>query len=467
MKHSVAAAGVAALMLGAFPALAADPEIEALRAELAAMKQAYEARISTLETKLAQYDTKVAHSEAKAVAAEATARKAAVAATQKPASESAFNPAISAVLVGTYGVSERDPGSYSLQGFIPSGGEVGPIARSFSLGESEIGIAANIDHLFRGQLTLAIPPEQNSIAVEEGFIQTTGLGYGTTLRAGRFFSGLGYQNQQHAHAWDFVDAPLAYKVMLGGQLHNDGVQLKWVAPTDWLLELGAELANGGPFPSTDRGENGATTYVLFAHAGGDLGASSSWRGGVSWLNTAPRKRTYDDFDSAGNAVVNSFSGTSNTLVVDGVWKWAPEGNATQRNLTLQSEYFFRDENGQLRFDTGNTGLVGDYTARQHGLYAQAVYQFMPRWRVGYRYDWLDAGTRRIGLVDSGSLLAGDFPLLVPASPERHSVMLDWTPSEFSRIRLQYIHDESNPALSDEQLWLQIITSMGAHGAHRY
>ncbi len=474
MNASFAATSAAMLLLGAGPAMAADPDIAAMRTEIAQMKQAYEARITALESKLVQYETKTGHSEAKAVAAEtkaivaeATARKAAVAASQKPSSEAAFNPAISAVLVGTYGLSEQNPAHYALQGFVPTGGEVNPIARNFSLGESELGIAANIDPLFRGQLTIALPPESGEVGVEEGFIQTLGLGHGTTLKAGRFLSAVGYLNQQHAHSWDFADAPLAYKAMLGGQLRNDGVQLKWVAPTDWLLELGAELANGGRFPSTDRGENGATTYVLSAHSGGDAGNSASWRAGAAWLNTAPRDRRYKDVDSLGNGVVNAFSGQSDTLVVDGIWKWAPLGNATQRNLTLQAEYFYRDESGQLHFDADHTALAGRYTARQSGLYAQAVYQFMPRWRVGYRFDWLDAGTRSVGLVDDGSLLAADFPLLAPYDPQRHAVMLDWTPSEFSRLRLQYAHEDSRPGANDNQLLLQIITSLGAHGAHRF
>ena len=51
-------------------------------------------------------------------------------------------------------------------------------------------------------------------------MQTTALGNGFTLKAGRFFSSIGYLNPQHAHAWDFVDAPLAYQALLGGQLRR-------------------------------------------------------------------------------------------------------------------------------------------------------------------------------------------------------------------------------------------------------
>ena len=34
-----------------------------------------------------------------------------------------------------------------------------------------------------------------------------------------------------------------------------------------------------------------------------------------------------------------------------------------------------------------------YSGTQQGFYVQGIYQFMPQWRVGYRYDWLSAGIR--------------------------------------------------------------------------
>jgi hypothetical protein len=52
-------------------------------------------------------------------------------------------------------------------------------------------------------------------------------------------------------------------------------------------------------------------------------------------------------------------------------------------------------------------------------------------------------------------------------------MLDWNPSEFSRIRLQFNRDQSRQdpgtgsAITDNQLFLQYIFSLGAHGAHRF
>jgi hypothetical protein len=111
--------------------------------------------------------------------------------------------------------------------------------------------------------------------------------------------------------------------------------------------------------------------------------------------------------------------------------------------------------------------TGDYSAVQNGWYLQAIYQFMPMWRVGARYDRLDSGAPRIGQVESGGLAAADFPILQSARPSRTSLMFDFSPSEFSRFRLQLGADRSNPSLTDRQVFLQYIMSLGAHGAHTF
>jgi hypothetical protein len=130
------------------------------------------------------------------------------------------------------------------------------------------------------------------------------------------------------------------------------------------------------------------------------------------------------------------------------------------NFKLQGEYFRRNESGSLDFNS----MVGDYSSRQSGWYLQGVYQFMAQWRVGYRYDRLDHGSVSNGL----GLTAADAPLLLTDhNPTRNTVMLDWSPSEFSRVRLQVAADKSRAGFTDNQVLLQYILSLGAHGAHPF
>ncbi|GAB2889869.1 TonB-dependent receptor [Uliginosibacterium flavum] len=440
-------------------AQAADnADLQQIRKDIEQLRQSYEARIRELEARLAQTDSKAAAAQQSAAS---TAEKLATTPATPPnlPSANAFNPEISLVLSGTYANLSKDPGSWKMSNFVPSGDEIGPGKRSFSLGESELGLRSNIDQYFYGQATLAISGE-NEIGVEEAFVQTTALPKGLQAKAGRFFSGIGYMNSQHAHTWDFVDAPLANQAFLGGQYSQDGAQLKWVAPLSTFLELGMDVGAGERFPGNTRNKNGAGSTALFAHTGGDIGTSQSWQVGASWLRAAPRERSYDTTDLAGSEVSNSFSGRSQLYVIDGVWKWAPNGNAERINLKLQGEYFRRRETGELAYDTAAQNLSDSYRSAQAGWYMQSVFQFMPRWRVGARFDQLDSGT-----VDYAS--NGDFLANTGYKPKRSSLMLDWSPSEFSRIRLQYAKDQAREGVKDDQFFLQYQMSLGAHGAHSY
>jgi hypothetical protein len=475
MHRRILCAMAFAVVWGApLAARAQDTELSKIRDEIRQMKEAYEKRIEALEKRLQENEAKTGRAAESAAQAGNAAAQAAVQASSRPQAESALNPGISAILNGVYTNLKQDPNTFRINGFVPTMGAVGPGKRGLSLGESELGFSANIDHNFRGSLIASIAPDSNRIGVEEATIQTIGLSNGFAIKAGRFFSAAGYQNQIHAHNWDFTDAPLASKVFLGNRLSEDGIQIKWVAPTTGLYwDVGLEVGQGKSFPAGPEGgrnKNGIGSGNLFTHIGGDIGSSLAWQGGVSYLHTSPQDRTYGDFDSTGTGVTNSFTGRTRLWVLDGVLKWAPNQNPTVTNFKLQGEYFRRSENGNLTYDTQAASLgsqTGGYASRQSGWYLQGVHQFMPMWRVGYRYDRLNAGRTNIGLVDSGALSAADFPILGAYNPKRNTVMVDWSLSEFSRLRLQLARDYSRMGFTDNQIFLQYIVSMGAHGAHKF
>jgi hypothetical protein len=426
---------LAAAIAAAFP-VHADPQLDALRAELQELKTAYETRLQTLEARLQQAEARTA---APAIQTEPAA--------QAPA-RSGFNPDISLILQGKYAHLE-DRADRSITGFLPSGAE-GP-SRGFSVDESELVLSASIDPWFRGYLNAVLA--DGEVGVEEAWFQTTSLGQGLSIKGGRFRSGIGYQNEQHPHAWDFATNSLVYEALFGEGYGQDGLQMKWLAPTDTFLEFGAEAGRGGAFPSTERDSNGFPSLALFGHVGGDVGTSHSWRAGLSYLHARPQGRDLDDADVAG-----AFSGKSRTWLADFVWKWAPNGNATRQNFKFAAEYFQRRESGELNGD-----ISGPYSADQSGVYAQGVYQFMPHWRVGYRYDRLFRGDVVFNGADAGATLAS----LADYDPRRHSLMLDYSASEFSRLRLQYSRDEAQQDIDENQVYVQYIHSLGSHGAHKF
>ena len=459
---SIAAGCALACMLLPAAGRAAD-DVATVRAELAALKKDYDARVAALEARITQLESAAAASVAAPAAVPVAVP---VAGRGGNTGAAAFNPALSLILVGSYASLSRDPADYRIAGFIPSGDE-GPGVRGFSLGESELTVAANVDPYFFANATISVLAD-NHIQVEEAYFKTIALPKGFVLKGGRFFSGIGYLNEVHAHAWDFIDQPLIYQALLASQFTQDGMQLKWVAPTDTFIELGAEAGNGANFPGTELNSNKLNAYALFGHVGGDFGDSLSWRTGASWLDERANDRAFDDGFEAGAPVLNSFSGKSRTLMADAILKWAPHGDPTVHQLKVQAEYMRREEDGQLALDSSGASVDGPYTSVQSGWYLQSVYQFVPRWRVGVRYDELDSGSPHIGLVATGLFNAVNFPVLLPASPRRVSAMLDWSPSEFSRLRAQYAWDEARAAAErDHQFFLQYIYAIGAHGAHKF
>lgn len=425
-------------------------ELEALRAEIQQMKQSYEARIQTLESRIQTTETVAGEADKKA-------EKASVQASARPTSTNALNPDISLILSGTYANRSQDS-NYHISGF-QAGGEIGPGTKGFNLGESELGVYANVDPNFYGGVNLALAPD-NSIGVEEAFVQTTSLPYGVTLKMGRFFSSVGYLNEQHAHTWDFVDNPLAYQAFLGNQFGDDGVQFKWLAPTDLFMEFGAEYGRGRIADTEGRDKNSGGAGSVFAHFGGDIGASSNWRAGLSYLEVSPQERQSVDLDASGNSVTNSFTGNNKIWLADFVWKWAPNGNSKNTSFKLQGEYVHRNEKGDLTYDADNLANTSRYKASQDGWYIQGVYKFLPYWRTGMRYDRLDSGSVDYGL-NSANLTTIDY------KPQRISWMVDFNPSEFSRIRLQLSQDKSRQDATDNQVFIQYQMSLGAHGAHKY
>ena len=346
-----------------------------------------------LDALRSDYEARIAALEQRLAVAEQNAAQANYAAQQAPttpgpsASSAAFNPAIGVVFQGAL-VEVQDE---TVEG------------EGFALGETELIMSANVDDKFSAYLTTALEYEdgETELELEEAWVETLALPAGFSARFGRMFSGIGYQNARHRHTWDFADQALVYDAFLDGRYVDNGARLRWLAPTDLYLELGGEIMQGEGDPS------GLNAYTLFSNIGGDVGTDNSWLAGVSRLD-----------QDAGQQLTGAHF----------VWKWAPDGNWKERNFIFQAEY--------LR----NKDMVTD-----NGWYAQAVFQPIPRWRLGARVDALD-----LELDD----------------PRRYTVMFDWSNSEFSRLRFQGARNDE--ARGDNNEWaLQYIHSIGAHGAHTF
>jgi len=448
-------------------------EQQRLRKELAALRASYESRIRELETRLESLE-QLARQPVAPVTATLPEVTSPAPATGGGLTSNDYNPAISLTLQGSLNGYTRDPDEYSLPGF-QLGGDAGLAAEGLTLDETELTAAASVDQLFFGQATLGLHEDADGteVDIEEAFVEPLALPAGLGGRFGRFYSDVGYLNSRHTHTWDFHDAPLVYRAFLGRQYRDDGLRLSWTAPTAVYLSAGAETFAGNRFPGGDSETTLGDVQTAFLKLGGDVGTGHAWQAGLSaLLADAHERESGHGHGHDGGAATSVFSGDSDLYGAELVWKWAPGGNPRVRNFIFQTEAFYREEDGEVRFaEEGDQALLG-YDGDQWGLYVQGVYQFRPRWRIGARYDRLQADNALQvrdpgGFSDPGEVIAESGFDDEGYTPERYSLMLDWSPSEYSRLRAQYNRDESYPGAIDHQWSLQYLMSLGSHAAHAF
>lgn len=401
-------------------------ELEALKAQMLQMQE----RINQLETATAPV---------------------AVAPVAAPTSANAFNPAISAVLNGHYGHFSNNDSTISGFGI---GEEAGRTGEGLTLDEAELNINANIDDMFFGNITAALAYEdgETEVELEEAYIKTLGLPYGTSLKAGRFFAPIGYVNEMHAHTDDFVDRALPNRVFLNNSYKDNGLQGSIILPTDLYSELGVFGFQGNDFPGGGNEGSEPGSYGLYGKLGGDIGDNQNWLAGLSYMHATSEERS-------GNEDNLLFNGDSDLYAASLRYTWDPTGNPKEQQVTVQGEYFLRDENGAYEDVAAATGPIG-FDGQQSGWYLQSVYKFMPEWRVGARYSRLN--TDDVPLALAGTELDSD-----GHDPWNAALMADWSQSEFSRVRLQYGYEELADNQKDNQILVQYIMSLGAHPAHKF
>lgn len=356
------------------------------------------------------------------------------------------NPNISMVF-NTYAYSSNlttdQVRSRSIPGYTATGLER---RNGFNLEAAELALYAPVDPYFN--LYATIPVTEDNTTVEEVYFVTTALPQGHQIKGGKFKSGFGRLNSQHAHVWDFVDAPLPYRAFIGDEGFSEkGIQYTYIPPLPFYTIVGVEALQG----ESDRlfgadAASGAHAYTAFVKASFDIGDNSTVLFGPSVVTGKTKTSTVADN--------SDFTGDTTLYGMELTYKWKP---AKYQGFKVQSEYLYRTQFGQLT-DLGSS-LVERLDRNQDGLYFQGVYLWN-RWELGARYDTL-------GLFKDDYILSGT-KQDQGRRPWRASGMIDYSFSEFCMLRLQYNHDESDISGDpNNELFLQFIFSIGAHPAHKF
>jgi hypothetical protein len=399
--------------------------------------------------------------------------------TDNPFSQSKFVPDISFILDATYlrrDIKDDDFNAYEVPGFLHSPNEVGVgdelnSRNGFNLNYGELAITSTVDPYFDVTGIFHIRPD--GLEMEEGFFITRNIPYGFQIKGGKFLSGFGRINEQHAHYWNFASIPLVYKAFFGSEgLNEIGAQVSWVAPIDQYLMFGGEIlqgenensfgVNGFNDPlnvSNIASSNGPNLAICFVRTSFDLGdivclAGISGAFGKHRLNNGFDANNHSGYASYGNTRIVGGNVNIKYLL------------SSDQDITFQTEYLYRTMTGDLFYRGDDTTVVRNILdQKQSGLYSQLVFKYSTNWKIGIRYDALVKND-----IEHNSIKQDN-----PTSFPQITGMLEYNPTEFSRLRLEYIYDRSK-YLEIEEGYSQKTSStilfelnlvIGAHGAHSF
>jgi hypothetical protein len=294
--------------------------------------------------------------------------------------------------------------------------------------ESEIGLQAIIDPYARGDFFISFGEE--GVNLEEGYITFTALPKSFVVKVGKMRSAFGKVNTMHNHVLPWIDRPLATTNLVGGEdgIDDAGISIERIipAPKGIFLE-----ATGQVF----RGDSGDGLQSVF----------KSWQ--RSNVSTVAHLRSYKDITESTNVDIglsyargyNDFGPNflTNLYGVDATVRWKPLRRSIYHSFIGRSELFW-SQRQQLPVEQ-----------RAFGFYTSADYQLGRRWFLGGRFDRSER-SQFANLTDQGG-----------------SAVLTYWPSEFSQIRGQYRYTTFAEGRSANELLLQLIFSLGAHGAHPF
>ena len=396
-------------------------ELDKLRKEFEAVRDAYGARLAALEAKLTAIGVPAPDVPAPVAAAPPAAVPADV---QVPAGAAGSGgPSGALPVYGNASAMSKifNPDLAVIGNFVGVAGEnsVNP-SPALALEEAEATFQAVVDPYARADFFLAFSPE--GVEIEEGFLTLTSLPGGFLAKIGKLKQQVGKVNTLHAHALSWVDKPLMMQNLFGGDegLSDSGLSVSKLIMNPWMfLEATGELYQGasGVFQSYEPSD-------------------------VSW---AARLRGYRDVTESTNIDVGGSVAygtndagpdfTTRLVGIDATFRYRPLRRAIYRRLQGRTELFW-SRRGQ---EGGNSDAFG--------MYASGEYQFARRWFGGARYDWSERAYDA-SLVDKGP-----------------SLVLTYWPSEFSQIRSQYRRTRYAEGATANELLIQFLFSIGAHGAH--
>ncbi len=347
-------------------------------------------------------------------------------------------------------------------------GDHDPNQRGFTLPNGEIVLDGAVDPYFKGFANIVFKLDRHNeteVELEETYLTTTSLPWNLQVKAGQFLTEFGRQNQQHPHAWDFVDLPLVLARILGPEgLRNPGARVSWLAPTPFYSELfftvmDSQGDTAASFRDTDHVHFGRTSLDTSVRNVGDLLFVPRY---AASFDLTPSQTLVAGASGAFGPNATGHSTNTQIYGVDLYWKWKPEWqSAGWPFVSFQTEGLYRRYEAASGVEAG-TGIddvpavaLPRESLHDYGFYAQILYGFTRRWVAGVRGEYVTGGD---GAFNPDPERADRF---------RWSSDLTFYPTEFSKLRLQWNYDHGQLLGDDHSVWLQTEFLLGSHGAHKF
>jgi len=341
----------------------------------------------------------------------------------------------------------------------------------FNLNYAEMTIGASVDSYFdlKGVFHLT----EDDFEIEEAFVTTRSLPYHLQLKLGKFKSDFGYLNNKHRHNYNFYESPLIYSALFGDHgLNEQGFQLQYVVPAPHYVMVGIEALKGENersfgyegFAPHEAGEDFEgieakdfpNLWLGYIKTSLDIGGGTLLAGASIAKGDAQINHLEDEEGP------HAFAGDSTLYGADVTYKYY---FAADHALTFQGEYIYREQDGTKYIPNATEDAWANEVSlkkEQSGFYTELVYQHDKNWRAGARYS----------AISQNDITANGTVLDQPDDMYVASAMLEYNPSEFSRLRLQYnynssLYDEEGHKNNKDEIILQFNYAIGAHGAHSF
>ena len=418
-----------------------NKEMLELKKEFNQIKEVYENKIMALEEKIKRLESQ----EEKHVVNDSYKNDR----HEKHMEEEGFN--IEAVLNGKYTSFTRS-GEVVPKGFgVAHEGERG--REGLQIGESELIMNSDIGENFSGSLTAAIVREDGAdkIELEEAYIESLDGSFldNTFFKIGRAFWNVGRLNPQHAHADDFADRPLPYRVFLNKAYNDDGIETSYLLPGSGELGFGIFRGEDFPFGNTT-GSQGQGSDVWSVYYKSSINLTNSEEVNFNIYHLSGKSRAPNSRISNEDTV--TFSGDSDLSIINLGYENTYGFN---RIFKMSGEYFHRNQDGTFADSEASTGDV-NFDDDDSGYYISVVNKFNENLGIGFRYSQLLAADTPLGLVDSALDSGGNDPI-------SYSIMSEWEFDSASVMRLQINHEKPQPNTVDNQLIFQYIMYLGSGG----